>query len=74
MLKDNTKLVCIRNYSDKIAGEMDKDLLHSQGVDAAVFFDDLGGIDPFLTGNIGYARLMVREEDVNAALRILDEH
>jgi len=68
-----SKLVSIKTYPDRLGAEFARNLLESNGIKAVVSADDEGGQNPFLLRATGGARLMIQEEDGEAALRLLED-
>jgi len=66
-------LVCIKIYRDSFHAEIEKDLLIANGIEAVIFSDSYTGADPHFASPYGAIRLMIREEDVSEAKKILDE-
>ena len=60
----------IMTFSSRHEAELAKGLLSVNGINAVVFGDDYGGIQPALSFSTG-VQLMVKEEDVEEATRIL---
>ncbi len=65
-------LVCIRTYNNRPEAELAKGLLGASGVKAIVSADDAGGMRPHLTLGMGGVRLLVKKEDVQKVLGILE--
>ena len=73
MSDDDIKLVTIKTFSSRIEADLAKSVLESRGIDAEVQADDCGGMHTAMTYTIGNARLIVREEDAEVALKLLEE-
>jgi hypothetical protein len=65
-------LVNIKTYYNRHEAELAKGFLSVNGINAVVFGDDYGGIQPGLSFSIG-VKLLVKEEDVEKAKEILQE-
>ena len=66
------ELVAIRTFLDTTAAELARTMLESAGIYAQIFSDNEGGLNPSLAFGTG-SRLMIREEDVEAAEDILKD-
>jgi len=62
--------VIVRQFMSTIEAELAMGALHAAGIEAAVSADDCGGMRPHL--QVGRVALLVRPEDVEEAVRILD--
>jgi len=62
----------IITFSSRHEAELAKSLLSVNGINAVVFGDDYGGIQPALSFSTG-VQLMVKEEDVEEATGILHD-
>ncbi|MBU0478608.1 DUF2007 domain-containing protein [bacterium] len=65
-------LICIKNYNNRIEAELAKSFLEDGDIEAIVSTDDCGGIYPSLSLVTGGTRLLVKEEDAQKALEILE--
>lgn len=63
--------VVIRTYPGAVEAEADRAVLEASGLEAHVLVDDAGGMLPSLTLLLA-AKLVVREEDGEAAREVLD--
>ena len=66
-------LICIRTFVHRYEADIAVSLLQSQNLPAMVMAEDQGGLSPHLLAASGGARLIVRAEDAEAALHLLDE-
>ena len=64
-------LICIKNYNNRTEAELVKGLLESSGIESIVSADDCGGMRPHLLLGTS-ARLLVKEEDAQKALEVLE--
>ncbi|MCK5287871.1 MAG: DUF2007 domain-containing protein [Candidatus Omnitrophica bacterium] len=64
-------LVVVRTFLQKAEAELVKGLLVSNGVEAVISSDDLGGYRPHLTYGMKNVELLVRKEDLLKAKGIL---
>jgi hypothetical protein len=62
--------VIVRQFMSTIEAELAMGALHAAGIEAVVSADDCGGMRPHL--QVGRVALLVRPEDVEEAVRILD--
>ena len=65
-------LICIKNYNNRTEAEIVKSLLEASGIEAVVSADDCGGMRPHLLLGTNGTRLLVKEEDAQKALEILE--
>lgn len=68
-----TNPVILRMCGSEYEAEADKSLLESYGIKSFISKDDCGGMRPYLQMTTG-VKLIVREEDVGKANRILSEN
>jgi hypothetical protein len=68
----DTRLVTIKTYFDRLEAEFAKSLLEAYDVESLIAADDCGGMRPYLGIGSGGARLLVREEDAERALKLLE--
>ena len=73
MSNNDIKLVTIKTFSSRVEADLAKSILDSRGIDAQVQADDCGGAYTALTFTLGQARLIVREEDAEVALKLLED-
>ena len=66
-------LVCIKTYPSRIDANIAQGLLEVNGIKSMVSADDAGGMHPGILWGTGGARLIVRQEDKEAALRLLED-
>jgi hypothetical protein len=62
--------VVVRQFMSTIEAELAQGALRAAGIEAAVSADDCGGMRPHL--QVGRVALLVRPEDIEEAMRILD--
>ena len=65
-------LICIKNYNNRTEAEIVKSLLEASGIEAVVSADDCGGMRPHLLLGTNGTRLLVKEEDAQKALEVLE--
>ena len=68
-----TNLVHIKSFTNRAEASLAKGLLESNDIKAMISADDAGGMHPALMWSTGGARLLVREEDRDTALRLLKD-
>lgn len=61
----------VRTFQNSVEAEFARAVLDSHGIACMVLKDDAGGMLPFL-GVMHPARLVVRQGDVDTAVRLLD--
>lgn len=61
----------IRSFPNTVEAEFARSILDANGIASMVLKDDAGGMLPFL-GVLHPARVVVRQKDVDSALRLLD--
>ena len=66
-----SSLVCIQTYITRESAEIAKGALEANGIDAAIFADDCGGMRPHFQLTTG-VRLMVNEQDAENARKVLE--
>ena len=66
-----SNLICIKTHNSRIEADLAKSVLEGSGIKAIISADDAGGYRPELALQRG-ARLLVREEDVERALDVLE--
>lgn len=64
--------VCVKTFAHRYQAEMAQQLLTAAGITSFISSDDCGGMYPPLAFGMEGFRLMVREEDGEKALRILE--
>jgi hypothetical protein len=67
------RIVSVRSFGSRPEAELARGLLESVGIPAFVSADDAGGMRPPLQLSQG-VRLMVREDDLGRARRVLADH
>jgi hypothetical protein len=65
-------LVVLRAFGTQMEADMAKSALESANIDVMIQADSAGGMRPHLAWGTGGFKLLVREEDVDAALAALD--
>ncbi|MCK4400961.1 DUF2007 domain-containing protein [bacterium] len=65
-------LICIKNCNNRVEAELAKGLLESSGIEAIVSADDCGGMRPHLLLGTNGTRLLVKEEEAQKALEVLE--
>jgi len=63
-------LVAVGTFLNHIEADLAKSALEAAGIDAMILSDDCGGVRPHLW--MGGIRLLVRDEDAQRALEILN--
>ncbi len=66
-------LVCIKTFANRMEAGMVKSMLEANGIKASVSADDAGGMRPDLGFTSGGVKLFVLEDNVAAAVELLDE-
>ena len=67
-----TDLVRIKTYQSRIEAELVKGFLESNGIKAMVSADDVGGMNPALLWATGGVRLLVKKNDIQKAIKVLE--
>jgi hypothetical protein len=67
------KPVIIRKFRDLPEASIAKSILESAGIECFLSDDNLVRLDWFYSNLIGGIKLLVREEDAEAAIKLLDE-
>ena len=67
------ELISFRTYTNRVEAELAKGLLGENGIKAIISADDAGGARPDLLWSKGGAKLLVKEEDREAAIQVLGE-
>ncbi len=67
-----TDHVCIKTYLNRHEAELDRAFLDSNGIEALIHADDLGGMMPGLAFGSAGARLLVAEGQAEEALELLE--
>lgn len=62
--------VVVRQFMSTVEADLAQGALQAAGIDAVVSADDCGGMRPHL--QVGRVALLVRPDDVEEAIRILD--
>ena len=70
--EQRSDLVTIRSYDGRPEAEAAKTFLAENGIPATVIVDDAGGMRPDLLMAMGGARLVVRNQDADRALEMLE--
>ena len=65
-------LVTVRSYNGRPEAEVGKGFLAENGIRATVIADDAGGLRPDLLMAMGGARLVVRKQDADRAIEVLE--
>ena len=68
---DHTKLVVVRSYGSRVEAELAKGALEDAGIPAMTQADTAGGMREHLAWSGAGFRVLVREEDVDAARDVL---
>ncbi len=66
-------LVCVKTFANREIAGMAKSMLEANGIKAAVSADDAGGMRPEIGFTSGGVKLLVLEDNVAAAAKLLDE-
>ena len=72
-MKDQEKLVTVREYSTNVEASMARDILENEGISCMLTNETFSGIYPIGHTSLGGIQLLVFEKDVEAANRILDK-
>ena len=73
-MKDQEKLVTIREFLTNVEASMARDILENEGISCMLTNETFSGIYPIGHTSLGGIQLLVFEDDVEAANRILDNH
>ena len=65
--------VLIRRYRDLLDASMAKSILDSAGIESSLLDDNIVRIDWFYSNLVGGIKLMVRQEDAEAASKLLEQ-
>ncbi|MES2464226.1 MAG: hypothetical protein V4671_26990 [Armatimonadota bacterium] len=65
-------LVCIKTFAHRFEADIALSFLQAQGIPAMIDAQDLAATSPHLMLAAGGARLLVRTEDAQAALEMLE--
>ncbi|HEU0055162.1 MAG TPA: DUF2007 domain-containing protein [Longimicrobium sp.] len=65
-------LVVVRTFMEDVSAHIARSALEASGIDSIILRDDAGGMEIGLTFS-NQIRLVVRREDAEEALRVLDE-
>lgn len=68
-----SKIIPVKIYPSRAEANLAKGLLEENGIKATISADDYGGVGPHVLMGMGGARLMVREEDKEAAMHLLED-
>ncbi|MCA1790732.1 MAG: DUF2007 domain-containing protein [Thioalkalivibrio sp.] len=71
-MSQDEEVVLLRNFGDRLEGELARSMLEAAGIQSALFGDDSGGAHPAM-GLANPARLLVHREDSAAAREVLEE-
>jgi hypothetical protein len=71
-MSNDERIVLLRSFSYRHEGELARNTLEAMGIQAALMVDDAGGAHVGLSFS-NPARLLVREEDLEAAREALEE-
>lgn len=72
-MKDQEKLVTVREYSTNVEASMARDILENEGISCMLTNETFSGIYPIGHTSLGGIQLLVFEKDVEAANQILDK-
>lgn len=73
-MKDQEKLVTVREYSTNVEASMARDILENEGISCMLTNETFSGIYPIGHTSLGGIQLLVFEKDAEAANHILDNH
>ena len=73
-MKDQEKLVTIREFLTNVEASMARDIRENEGISCMLTNETFSGIYPIGHTSLGGIQLLVFEEDVETANRILDNH
>jgi hypothetical protein len=65
-------LVVVESFASRPDADMAKSALEAAGIDSMIQADSIGGMRPHVAWASGGFKLLVREEDVDAAREVLD--
>lgn len=66
------EIVLLKQFTSEMDAIFARTLLESEGIEAAIFKDDAGGMEPQFQLTCG-VRLMVRAEDLEKARELINE-
>ena len=72
-MNNSDNFTCVRTFIHRYEADFAQSRLESHGVPSMVAGDDQGGTSPHLLTGSGGARLIVRREDADSALHLLDD-
>lgn len=72
-MKDQEKLVTVREYSTNVEASMARDILENEGISCMLTNETFSGIYPIGHTSLGGIQLLVFEKDAEAANHILDK-
>lgn len=72
-MKDQEKLVTVREYSTNVEASMARDILENEGISCMLTNETFSGIYPIGHTSLGGIQLLVFEKDLEAANHILDK-
>lgn len=72
-MKDQEKLVTVREYSTNVEASMARDILENEGISCMLTNETFSGIYPIGHTSLGGIQLLVFEKDAEAANQILDK-
>ena len=72
-MKDQEKLVTVREYSTNVEAFMARDILENEGIPCMLTNETFSGIYPIGHTSLGGIQLLVFEKDAEAANHILDK-
>ena len=72
-MKDQEKLVTVREYSTNVEASMARDILENEGISCMLTNETFSGIYPIGHTSLGGIQLLVFERDAEKAEKILNE-
>ena len=67
-------LVVVHAFSNQAEAEIAKGALTAAGIESMIQADSVGGMRPHIAWSSGGFRLLVREDDLEEALEVLEPH
>ena len=71
-MENSSELVAVRTFASQVEAEIAKTALESAGIVTMIKADTIGGMRPHVGWSTGGFQLLVREEDVVEARKILE--
>jgi hypothetical protein len=69
---DDARLVVVQSFATRAEADMAKSVLEAAEIDSMIQSDSVGGMRPHVAWASGGFKLLVREEDLDAAHQLLE--